>query len=375
MLSQALKCSYRGLTQDSRGTIPTGYPRDGVAHLVNNATFKIVKAHHFLGERGQETRASDGSVVIFDEAQRTYEEGRTVAGHKLTDHEADLILASLEKSYPPGAVVVALVGHNQAINRGERGAIAWFEAAERRHWDYAIDDATLALPEFAQHVGWRANPLRKPLRFGHLSHSMRFYRNKGIEEWAHAVLGNQTDEARRLANTLDLEGHGLLFTRDLDEAKRWARVKQVGEERMGLVASAQGRRLIAEGLFVDQKPSISHWMLAPSGDIRSSNMLETVQNQYQIQGLELDYTIVGWDADLRREEDRWRAYKISGAKWQRDKALGVAQNGYRVLLTRARKGMVIFVPRGDPTGNDQTRKPQFYDEVASYLERCGAHRV
>jgi hypothetical protein len=375
VLTEALKHSYKGFAQKPGQGIPTGYHRDGVENLIRNATFKIVKAHNFLGERGRETAASDGSIVVFDEAQRTYEQGRWVAGAQLSDHEADLILASLEKSYAPGAVVVALVGHNQAINRGERGTIAWFEAAARRDWDYAIDDATLALPEFAQHVEWGTHALRKPLHAGHLSHSMRFYRNKGIEEWAHAVLAEKVQEARRLAQVLATEGHPLLMTRELTEAKRWARGRRVGVERMGLIASAQGRRLAAEGLHVEQKPSISHWMLAPSGDIRSSNMLETVQNQYQIQGLELDYTIVCWDADLRRVNGSWSAFKISGAGWQRDRALDVAKNGYRVLLTRARKGMVVFVPRGDPSGDDVTRDPMLYEGIASYLMKCGMRDV
>ena len=132
------------------------------------------------------------------------------------------------------------------------------------------------------------------------------------------------------------------LTRDLTAAREWVRHYRVGEERAGLIASGQARRLAAEGLFVDQKPSIAQWMLAPRGDIRSSNMLESVQNQFQIQGLELDYTVVCWDADLRRADDDWEAWKISGGAWQKDKALTVAKNSYRVLLTRARKGMIVF---------------------------------
>jgi DUF2075 family protein len=101
-------------------------------------------------------------------------------------------------------------------------------------------------------------------------------------------------------------------------------------------------------------------------------MLETVQNQYQIQGLELDYTIVCWDGDLRREGDQWGAYKIVGAGWRRDKDLGVAKNGYRVLLTRARKGVVIYVPLGNVTGEDETRSKAMYESISNYLVNCGA---
>lgn len=375
VLTQSLKNSYTGLAKKSGQLVASGYAREDIHHVIRNATFKIVKAHNFLGERGKKTAASDGRIVVFDEAQRTYEKGRMVVGHRLSDHEADLILASLEESYEPGATVVALVGHNQAINVGERGATAWFEAAVRRDWDFAIGDETLELGEFPEIDKWSSHVLRRRLRTGHLSHSMRFYRNKGVEKWAHAVLEDNVPDAARIARDLARDRHTLWMTRELAAAREWAREQRVGEERAGLIASGQARRLAAEGLFVTLKPPIAHWMLAPTGDIRSSNMLEAVQNQYQVQGLELDYTIVCWDADLRRAEGGWSAHKISGAGWQRDKALDMAKNGYRVLLTRARKGMIIFVPCGDDSGEDETRSPEFYDGIAEYLMECGAQPI
>ncbi len=113
-------------------------------------------------------------------------------------------------------------------------------------------------------------------------------------------------------------------------------------------------------------------MLTPGSDIRSSNTLETVQNQYQIQGLELDYSIVCWDADFRHNGTEWTAHKLKGEDWQNDSLINVAKNGYRVLLTRARKGMVIFVPKGDLSGEDKTRNVDFYDGVWEFLKKCGA---
>ena len=371
VLTEALKRSYKRQTARAVGPI-SGYPRENARLLIDNATFKIVKAHNFLGERGKQTSSSDGSIVIFDEAQRTYEKGRVVVGHSLGDHEADLILASLEASYENGAVVVALLGHNQAINRGERGAIAWLEAAERRGWSYAISDTSLDLREFSNLEHWRGHPSRLVLTAGHLSHSLRFYRNRFVESWVRCVMEDDQAGARELSERLTAEGHQVWLTRQLEAARRWARERRVGDERAGLIASGQARRLAAEGLFVGQKPSIAQWMLAPSGDIRSSNMLETVQNQFQIQGLELDYTIVCWDADVRRGDDGWTAWKISGGGWQKDTALEVAKNSYRVLLTRARKGMIVFVPTGDETGEDETRRPRMYEEIAEHLIACGA---
>lgn len=373
VLNKALSTSYRAQGRASASWAPTGYPRSDAQFVSSAATFKIVKAHDFLGKRGDAHRQEDGRVLVFDEAQRTYEKGRMVMGEKLAEHEADLILDVQRKAFPQGgAVVVALVGHNQAINRGERGIVAWLEAARRLGWSFSISDETLELAEFQQDSGWTGDPRRRRLEHGHLRQSMRYYRNAAVEEWADAVLLGDASKAQALATGIAQHGDTIRLTRSLDAARRWARHRAVGSERAGLIASGQARRLAAEGLFVDYKPDIATWMLAPSSDIRSSNALETVQNQYQVQGLELDHCIVCWDADLRREGSTWAAYKLSGSDWQRDGMLTVAQSGYRVLLTRARKGMLLFVPVGDPTGEDATRDPAFYDGVWEFLLACGA---
>ncbi len=373
VLNKALGASYRAQGQRAASWTPTGYRRADAKLVTSAASFKIVKAHNFLGKRGEAHRQEDGRVLVFDEAQRTYEQGRTVLGVPLADHEADLILAVQKKAFPEGgAVVVALVGHNQAINRGERGIVAWLDAADRDGWTFSIADETLALAEIHDREKWGAHPSRRPLTNGHLHQSMRYYLNAVVEEWVGAVLEGETSKANLLVATMESHQNTIWLTRDLEAARRWVKRQTVGGQRSGLIASGQARRLAAEGLFVDYKPDIATWMLAPSTDIRSSNALETVQNQFQIQGLELDYCIVCWDADLRRENDEWIAYKLSGSDWQTDNLVDVAKNGYRVLLTRARKGMVVFVPRGDPTGEDPTRKVEFYDGVSTFLKACGA---
>ncbi len=373
VLNKALMTSYRSQAQRADSWSLTGYRRKDEGFVAGAATYKIVKAHNFLGKRGQAHGQQDGRVLVFDEAQRTYEQGRIVLGQKLADHEADLILAVQRQSYPEGgAVVVALIGHNQAINRGERGIRAWLEAADRHGWTFSIGDETLALAEFQDRDHWAAHPGRRPLEHGHLRQSMRYYRNAAVEDWGSQVLEGRSSTAHALAQEMDGHGNSVWLTRDLGEARTWAREISVGGQRCGIIASGQAKRLAAEGLFVDFKPDIATWMLAPSSDVRSSNSLETVQNQYQIQGLELDYCIVCWDADLRIERGRWAAYKLSGSDWQKDGLLPVAKNGYRVILTRARKGMVIFVPTGDCSGEDATRDRAFYDRIFEFLVACGA---
>ena len=254
--------------------------------------------------------------------------------------------------------MIALLGQNQAINSGERGATAWFEAAERHSWTYAISDRTLTLPELAGATRWHDHPLRVPMAHGHLDHSMRFYRNAGLERWVHHLMEEEFTEARRLGQELDAAGDTVWLTRSLADARRWARQMRVGEERAGLVASSQARRLAACGLHVDLKPDIATWMLAPSGDFRSSNMLETVQNQYQIQGLELDWALVCWGADLRREDRRWSAFKLRGGRWVRDRALDVAKNGYRVLSAPRAQGHGGLRAEGRPYGRGLDEGPR-----------------
>lgn len=373
VLNKALSTSYKAKGRNKSSWTPTGYQRSDAKLVASAASFKIVKAHSFLGTRGTNHRQEDGRLLVFDEAQRTYEMGRMVLGVPLEDHEADLVLKGQRVSYPKGgAVVVALIGHNQAINRGERGIIAWLEAAERLGWSFSISDETLALAEFKDSSKWAEHPARRNLAHGHLHQSMRYYRNASLEEWVNALLAGDFEAARKLATTMSDHGSAVWITRSLSVAKAWAKSQIIGGHRAGIIASGQARRLAAEGLFVDYKPDIATWMLAPSSDIRSSNALETVQNQYQIQGLELDFCLVCWDADLRREGNTWASYRLSGTDWQRDKLIDVALNGYRVLLTRSRKGMVIFVPMGDLSGEDTTRNIRFYEGTWEYLKSCGA---
>lgn len=372
VLEKALSTSYRS-SRSAAVAVASGYPRKGAAAVAEAATFKIVKAHQFLGRRSKSHRQNDGRVLVFDEAQRTYEQGRVVHGEKLEHHEADLILAAQRRAYPQGgAVVVALIGKNQAINRGERGMIAWLEAAEEAGWSFSVSDETLAELPSQERARWSAHPSRLRLGRGHLRQSLRYYRNAEVERWAAAVLEEPAAAARQVAAQLRAQGDVVWLTRDLAAARRWGWAQAMGDERVGLIASGQARRLAADGLFVELKPDIATWMLAPPSDIRSSNALETVQNQYQIQGLEVDYAIVCWDADLRRVAGEWASYRLRGDDWQKDGQRQVAMNSYRVLLTRARKGMLIYVPSGDLSGRDRTRKVAYYDGVAEFLMECGA---
>jgi hypothetical protein len=376
VLNKALAQSFRKQSSASTTWAHTGYKRGDAQIVVSAANYKIVKAHNFLGRRTEAHKQDDGRIIVFDEAQRTYEMGRIVLRERLPDHEADLILENQQNAFTDGGtVVVALIGHNQAINGGEMGISAWFNAIERKGWSFSIADETLEQSGIKDSSRWANHDKRCKLQNGHLSQSMRYYRNAEVEQWVGYVLDDNAADALMLSSKMAKDSDFIWITRNLTEARNWAKKQTIGTQRCGIIASGQARRLAAEGLFVDLKPNIADWMLAPSSDLRSSNSLETVQNQFQIQGLELDFCIVCWDADLRRENGKWVSYKISGAKWRKDSLLDVAKNSYRVLLTRARKGMVIYVPTGDIDGMDVTRNTEFYDGIWNFLLSCGAIRL
>lgn len=234
---------------------------------------------------------------------------------------------------------------------------------------------TLELLSDSDREALKASGARDVLKAGHLKQSLRYYRNTTIEERVAAVLNGDAEAARQVAKSFD-EPDTVWLTRSLQDGKSWIRNHRVGEQRGGIVGAGNGGRLAAEGLFVGRKSNIADWMLKPDGNIRSSNMLETIQNQYQIQGLEIDWALVCWDLDLRRSKNGWAAHKLSGTKWQAKAAsLDVAKNGYRALLTRARKGMAIYVPIGDPTGVDETRSVVAYRGIAKFLLQCGARSM
>ena len=382
VINGSLQRAYLGLNKKQRSRDLGGYTRKGFELVARNADFKVVKAHRFLdharsSETARASQSADGRIVIFDEAQRTYSAGTDVNRIKLKDDEASLIVAEMERR--PGSIIILLLGHNQHINKDEIGPVAWLSAARKYGWHFAVSDETLSLEEFDSSSGWRTDPLRLSMSGTHLSQSMRDQRTRNgeIERWAHYVMTNQPEKARTIAESLP-DSSAIRISRSLDAARRWVRSRCAGEDRCGIIASGQGRRLRAEGVFVDEKPDIVPWMLEPGDDVRSSNMLEQTQNQYQIQGLEIDYALVAWDADLRRQDSDWVCYNIKGGGWNRSRNTQeheARRNSYRVLLTRSRKGMIIYVPLGDREGRDLTREPVYYQGIVDFLVDCGARLI
>lgn len=205
----------------------------------------------------------------------------------------------------------------------------------------------------------------------HLAVSMRSFRAEQLSEFVHALLASDVDEAKRLYESLK-DRYPIVLTRSLDNAKAWLKQQKRGSERYGMLVSSQAQRLRPLSIDVRCKPDTVHWFLDDIDDIRSSLFLEDAASEFDVQGLELDWTCIVWDGDLRRENNTWGNYSFTGNKWQNirsEERKSYQINAYRVLLTRARQGMIICVPKGNP--EDGTRNPAYYDGTFNYLRSIG----
>lgn len=324
-------------------------------------------------------------VAIFDEAQRAWTH-EMIANFMATKKgvpnfsysEPEFLISTMDR-HADWAVVICLVGGGQEINTGEAGLPEWFDSLRRAFpdWDVYITPQ-LNDEEYRRERNW--NEMIGGLNVTeneklHLATSVRSFRTPDLAAFVKALLDMNADEARRLYQRFE-DKYPLYVTRDLQKAKDWVRSKGLGTTRYGMLASSGALRLKPEGIFVKNDVSVANWFLNGKDDVRSSYALEDVVTEFDIQGLELDYTIVAWDADFRMTPDGWTYNNFSGNKWQNVKSEErrlYLKNAYRVLLTRARQGMVIFIPEGSDT--DITRPREFYDETYDYLKGLGINTL
>jgi hypothetical protein len=341
----------------------------------------IQNVHHFRDDGLRDTAAPHDHVVIFDEAQRAWDRRKTSdfmrrkKGQPGFDQsEPEFLIGYLDR-HADWAVVVCLVGGGQEIHDGEAGIGAWLEAVQRRftHWRVFISEQ-LTASEYAALDAVRALQSTTPVSLDpalHLAVSMRSFRAERLSEFIKAVLDRDAEPARALLDGMVAQ-YPIVVTRDIHRAKAWVRENARGSERYGLVASSQAMRLKPHAIDIRAKVDPIHYFLNDRADTRSSFYLEDAATEFQIQGLELDWTCVTWDADLRYTAGGWSHHQFHGMKWKNinaDARQRYLLNAYRVLLTRARQGMVIFVPPGDSA--DHTRLPRFYDGTFRYLEGLG----
>lgn len=343
----------------------------------------IQNIHRFRDEYLRDQSNPPEHVAIFDEAQRAWNKEQTA---KFMRSKRDIddfsmsepeFLVSVMDRHEDWAVIIALVGGGQEINVGEAGISGWFSAIQHsfQHWQVYCSP-NLLTGEYIRN-GVDAESIKN---FGqepslHLSTSMRSFRAEKLSSFVHHVING---DAVKAAETYHhIESHfPIAITRDITKAKSWIKEKTVANRRSGILASSNAIRLKAEGIFVKNTIEPENWFLAEGDDIRSSNFLEDAATEFDVQGLEVDWALVAWDADLRFVEGDFQHWQFKGSSWQARRQLEnqrYLENAYRVLLTRAREGMIIFIPEGNPS--DDTRKPDFYDGTFKFLLSCGLEEI
>lgn len=336
--------------------------------------------HHYRDEYLRDAKAPYDHVAIFDEAQRAWTKEQTVKFMQQKKgipnfqfSEPEFLISCLDR-HKDWAVVICLVGGGQEINTGEAGISEWLSAIKNKFIDWEtrispnlFDSEYAALTEIENLKKLSKVIFNENL---HLAVSMRSYRAEYLSKLIKEILDIDENAKNTLYQLKDK--YPIVLTRNIEKAKKWLKEKARGSERYGIVVSSQAYRL--KPLAIDVKTQINHvnWFLDGKDDIRSSYFLEDVATEFQVQGLELDWACVTWDGDLRFSKEGWKPYSFVGNKWQnihkeiRKKYL---INAYRVLLTRARQGMIIVIPEGSQ--EDHTRQPEFYNSTFNYLKSIG----
>lgn len=339
--------------------------------------------HHFRDEAiTTEDAAPVERVVVFDEAQRAWDESQLTKFMREKKSKPDFdmsepeFLISIMNRHQGWATIICLVGGGQEINTGESAGIAgWIDALREHYPDWHVYISNRIVDaEYTQGKSIEAllagvnSQVEKEL---HLGVSLRSFRSENVAAFVKALLDVDRQRAKALYATF-ADDYPIVVTRDLKVAQQWACHHAKGTRRYGQIASSGAKRLRKYGIWVQNKIRPAHWFLDDKDDVRSSWCLEETATEFDIQGLELDWTIVGWDADLRFAQEKFSFYQFRGSQWQnigKSESRLYLKNAYRVLLTRARQGMVIFVPKGDP--NDVTALPRYYDELYKYLKDIG----
>ena len=375
------------LARDERRRRRDAGDRKSLQEIRREVRARIQHITDFLQEslRGSTNDPPHEHVIVFDEAQRAWDEKQGLEKFERTASEPALLLELMSR-HQDWCACVCLIGGGQEINSGEEGVFGWGEALrcmgldDRRQWSvFAPPDVLSGGPSAGTFTLGELPPdVAVTVEAGlQLLVPQRSYRSPSLSLWVDHVLAGDSAAAQGTAR--DLRKYPLVITRSLAQAKSWLREHGRGERRYGLLASSGARRLRAEGLGVTLSASagdeIAHWYLNPPGDIRSSHALEVPANEYTSQGLELDFACICWGGDLLwcDTSNTWAFSRLSGTAWQRIQGQGAQRflkNSYRVLLTRAREGLVVWIPHGDES--DSTRSSQPLDATSNFLMKCGA---
>lgn len=353
--------------------------------IKKGSVFSEVKAfiqnvHHFRDDCLIDKEPPIEHVALFDEAQRAWNLEQTSSwmlrkkknpNFKISEPE---FLISCLNRHKDWAVIVCLVGGGQEINTGEAGIGEWIESLNKSFPDWHIylssrlTDSEYGAGEILKKLSGKANVIYNDDL--HLSVSMRSFRAEHVSLLVKQLLDRNIEQARETLKKI--KKYPIVITRDLHKAKQWLKSKARGSERYGIIVSSQAERLKPHAIDVKSPMNPIHWFLNNKDDVRSSYYLEDVATEFDVQGLELDWACITWDADFRHSEKGWEHWSFKGNKWfhiNKRQSQIYQKNAYRVLLTRARQGMVIVVPSGST--EDPTRNSKFYDPTYEYLKDIG----
>ncbi len=369
------------LTRDEVARRKSGGEKVRKGKVAESVKAFIQNVHHFRDDGLIESGPPIEHVVIFDEAQRAWNLAQTAnfmrrkkgrAGFSQSEPE---FLISYMDRHADWAAIICLVGGGQEINTGEAGIDAWLEAVNTSFpkWHMYVSsrltDSEYAAGKALERIRGRHDAHLDDCL--HLAVSMRSFRAENVSAFVKALLDCEEQQAREAFAKL-ADRYPIVVTRDLNRAKRWIRARARGSERYGLVASSKAQRLKPHAIDIRVDVDPVHWFLNEKEDTRSSYYLEDAATEFQVQGLELDWVCMTWDGDMRFVGLGWSYHDFRGTRWNNinnEQNRNYLRNAYRVLLTRARQGMVVFVPPGEPT--DPTRSADFYDSTFNYLTSLG----
>jgi len=347
----------------------------------------IQNIHHFRDASIRDPKPPIEKVTIFDEAQRAWTKEQASSFMKrnkgildFNKSEPEFLIEVMDR-HQDWCTIVCLIGGGQEINTGEAGLEEWIRPFADRFEDWNIyysskitEDQNYIKDPRALSILQDKNAIKKPEL--HLSVSLRSFRSAQLSNFVQQIISNNSAEAKSIYLNYIKKDYPIVVTRNIDTAREWLREKTKGSERMGIVASSGGIRLRPFGLNVKAKIDAPIWFLNDKDDIRSSFFLEEVATEFDIQGLELDWTCVAWDGNLFYHNNQWNYKKFTGTTWKNvnnEDVVNYLINSYRVLLTRARQGMAIYIPFGN--SEDVTRPHHIYDGTFEFFKSIGIQEV
>jgi hypothetical protein len=355
-----------------RRNVPISQSRREIAFVKN--------VHSFLDFYHNNDQVPPDKIILFDEAQRAWNAEHSKRKFDRDFSEAEMLFNIMNRSFG-WAVIVALIGSGQEINTGEAGLAEWGKTISEKFHDWKIyispelKEGTSNIENYKLFEKAPAGLSVTELPELHLKVSIRSYKAEKLSEWVAAILEDEPVKAKKLLQN-HLKDYPVFLTRNLETVRKFLRNKNRGHRRTGLVASSGARRFKQLGIDVTSEIDVTNWFLNSKEDVRSSCFLEITATEFAVQGLELDWVGLCWGDDFRKEEMNWSYHSFKGTKWQIERLKQREQfikNKYRVLLTRGREGLIIFIPEGSET--DHTRPYKNYDNTYEYLKRTGITEI